>query len=210
LNLLPEVPERPRGMFELETRMVIGRVTYRLLRSLEDPRRIAAAVEKILPQLDTVSAKFELITDIGYRENAGHQLVSRDDATRFERAWRDDVRALSSGSVAREFDLLRVLYWARTDADPDEPSLEIPTHPDFTLAVLRSARSEARSQSMGSRSVRREARLAWDTLVDVYGSDDDLHPAIDALLAAKPTGDTELLDLVQRYRTGWRPREIGA
>lgn len=209
LNLLPDIPDRPRGMFELETRMVIGRVTYRLIRSLRDPARVAAAVETILPRLATVSAKFELITDVGYRDGAGHKLVTPEAAADFERAWRDDVRALDVGSVANEFDLLRVLYWTRTDASEDEPSLEIPTDPTFTLAVLRSARSEARSQRLGTRSVRREPRLAWDTLVDVYGGDEALHGAIDRLLVTDPDEDQELFDLAKRYRSGWRPPQFG-
>ncbi len=209
LNLLPDIPDRPRGMFEFDTRFVIGGVTYRLVRSLQDPARIAAAVEAILPRLATVSAKFELITDVGYREGAGHKLVSPEAAANFERAWRDDVRALDPETVAREFDLLRSLYWARTDAGEDEPPVDLSTDPEFTLAVLRSARSEARSQSMGSRSVRREARLAWDTLVEVYGGNEALHAAIDGLSAIDLDDDRELVELARRYQSGWRPKQFG-
>ena len=68
LNLLPELPERQRGMFELDPRMVVRRVVYRLLRSLKAPDAIEAAVREILPELTTLSAKLELITLVGYRE----------------------------------------------------------------------------------------------------------------------------------------------
>jgi predicted KAP-like P-loop ATPase len=43
LNLLPELPERQRGMFEFDTRMVVRRVVYRLLRSLTAPDAVEAA-----------------------------------------------------------------------------------------------------------------------------------------------------------------------
>ena len=76
LNLLPELPERQRGMLEFDTRMVVGRVVYRLLRALKVPDAVEAAVLEILPELTTLSAKFELLTHVGYREGAGAKLVS--------------------------------------------------------------------------------------------------------------------------------------
>lgn len=71
LNLLPELPERKRGVFELSTTMVVTRVTYRLLRSLKDPAAIETAVKTILPEVTTLSSKLALITQVGHREVPG-------------------------------------------------------------------------------------------------------------------------------------------
>jgi len=209
LNLLPELPKRHRGMFDLDTRMVIGRVVYRLVRSLKEPDAIEAAVREILPQVATLSSKLELITDVGYREGAGHKLVSEAAASKFKKDWRVEVRAASADVLAEERDLLGILLLARREADPAEPSIEIADLPRMTLALLRSARSEERSQSMGSRAVRRSARLAWDALVELYGDEGTLRERIEELKASQPEGNDEILQLADKYVGGWRPRDFG-
>jgi hypothetical protein len=85
LNLIPDVPEDGGGMFRIEPSIVVGRITFRLLRAVGDPPTVAKAVCRILPHLDTLSAKSQLITDVGYREGAGHKLVPEANAKEFER-----------------------------------------------------------------------------------------------------------------------------
>ena len=165
LNLIPDVPEDGSGMFRIEPNIVVGRITLRLLRAAGDAAALAEAVRQILPQLNTLSAKFELITHIGYRENAGHRLVSEADAKEFER--RDEVRAATPDQLAAEWDLARVLYFANADRADDESPTVVPDEPDVTLAILRSARTETRSQTVGDRAVRRASRLPWDMLVAI-------------------------------------------
>ena len=209
LNLLPELPERQRGMFDLDTRMAVGRVVYRLVRSLKEPDAIEAAVRAILPQVTTLSAKEELITIVGYRENAGHRLISESAASKFEQDWRGEVRSATVDALAEEGDLFRILLLAKRDADPAEPLFEIPDSPRVTLALLQSARSEVRSQAMGSRAVRRSPRLAWNVLVELYGNEDTLRERIQRLKATQPEGVDELLDLADKYLGGWRPGDFG-
>ena len=79
----------------------------------------------------------------------------------------------------------------------------------MTLALLQSARTEVRSQSMGSRAVRRSAALAWDVLVELYGDDATLRERIDKLKASQPHGNDELLQLADKYLAGWRPAPFG-
>jgi hypothetical protein len=206
LNLLPD---RQRGMFGFGKRLVVTRVTYRLVRSLKDPVAIEGAVREVLPELTTLSSKLELITDVGYRENAGHKLVSEDAARDLERSWRDEVRSASLQQLRSEWDLLRVLFLTKREAQSTEDVLRIEDSPEMTLAVLRAARGEAQSQSMGSRAVRRFPRLAWDVLVELYGDEATLRERIDRLKATPLEGTEELLALADRYLTGWRPRDFG-
>lgn len=206
INLIPTLPERPRGMFDLDTRLVVGRVTYRLLRSLNDPRRTEATVQAVLPKIETLSGRFELLTTVGYREGAGHKLVSEAAAAVYEHQWRDAVRqAIADGRLTNEWDLALVLYWAARDSEAGESAVLVPADPDVTLAVLRSARSDVRSQSIGSRTIRRSPRLAWDVLTAIYGDEETLNRRIDELLESKAGEDTDLLALAKRYRDGWRP-----
>jgi hypothetical protein len=207
LNLLPELPERPRGMFDFDKRMTVNRVVLRLLRALKDPRAVETAVREILPAVTRLSSKLEVITLVGHRQNAGHKLVSADVAAEFEKQWRAEVRAANADLLSREENLLEVLWRAKKEAGPEEPPVRVPDAPQVTFAVLRSARSEALSQSMGSRAVRRSPRLAWDALVDLYGDEAVLRDRIESLKAVQPADADELLQLAGKYVDGWRPNE---
>ena len=208
LNLLPQLPNRQRGMFELDTRLVVGRVVYRLVRALKEPEVIAAAVTEILPQVQSLSSKQELITDVGYREGAGHKLVTKDAAKAFELEWRDQVRSASPEELARETDLLRTLLLVKRESDPGEPQLMIPDSTGVTYSLLKSARSEVRSQSMGSRAVRLKPRLAWDILIDLYGDENVLRVRIDQLKESSPDEIGDLFELADKYLSGWRPKDF--
>ena len=148
LNLLPELPERPRGMFDLEPEMVVGRVVYRLVRSLKDPDKVEAVVRNILRHLSALSSKEQLISMVGYREGVGHKLVSESAAKGFEAEWRSEVRSASVDSLVKESQLLRILLLAKRETDHSEPLLVIPDSPPMTLALLQSARSEVRMVSI--------------------------------------------------------------
>jgi hypothetical protein len=165
LNLIPKLPERQRGMLDLDPRTVVRRVVYRLLRSLETPNNVEEAVREVLPEVTTLSAKAELIVLVGYREDAGHQLVSDPVARQLEKDLRAEVRSASVDALAGEDKLLHILLLTKRDAEPPEPTLKIADLPQMTLALLKSARTEVLSQAMGSWAVRRSARLAWDALI---------------------------------------------
>ena len=191
-------------MTSFGTRTVFNRVTYRLLRSLDDQEKVESAMKQILPQVTTLSAKWELISQVGYREGAGHKLASEDAATAFEADWRAEVRSASAECLARDHDLVRVLIFAKREASEGEGALTIPADPEVTLALLKGAKSEARSQTLGTRAVQREPRLAWDTLVDLYGDEDTLLARIEALKASQVQVEPDLLELVDKYISGWR------
>lgn len=208
LNLLPDLPERQRGMFDFGPRMVVGRVVYRLVRSLKDPTEIERAVREILPHVSTLSSRLELVTDVGYREDAGHKLVSEEAAQDLERAWRDQVRTANVERLVVDGNVLRVLFRARRDSGEDEPVLEVSGDPRLTLAVLESSYSEALRQGMDSRAVRRLPRLAWEVLVEVYGSEELLCARIAELRDSGLASGRSILALSEKYAGGWRPKDF--
>ena len=105
-------------------------------------------------------------------------------------------------------ELLRVLLTTKTEARPEEPLLGVPQSPDLTLALLRSARGEVVSQAMGTRSVRRFPRLAWDQLIEIYGDEQILRTRIEELKADQRGADPELMALADRYLSGWCPKKF--
>lgn len=208
LNLLPDLPERKRQMFGLGTRLAVTRVTYRLLRSLKEPAEVEAAVRNVLPELTSLTSRFELITTVGHREGAGHRLVAKEFSEELEKRWRAEVRSSSGLALAEESDLLRILLIAGREADSTEGRPSIDASPEFTLALLRSSRTETMSQTVGSRAVRRQAVLAWDALIEVLGDEEKLRQQIGNLLDTRPDGADEILELAKRYLDGWRPGEF--
>lgn len=208
LNLLPDLPERQLGMMDFGKALVVGRVVYRLVRAPGSPQVVETAVREILPQVRSLSSKLELITDVGYREGAGHKLVSEDAAKAFEKEWRECVRAASAETLGKETDLLRTVLLTKKDAGVDEPAFVIPDSPAVTQALLKAARGEVRSQSMGSRAVRRKPRLAWDALIEVFGDEAILRQRIEDLKASTPSDAGDLLELADKYLSGWRPKDF--
>lgn len=146
----------------------------------------------------------ELIDTVGYREIVGHKLVSEAAARKFEGDWRDQLRASSVERLAGESGLLWMLLYARRQADSTEPAIEIPDTPQVTLALLQSARTEVRSQAIGNR-----AWLAWKELAELHGDESMLRKRIEQLKAVAAEGNDELLQLSDRYLSGWRPKDFG-
>jgi hypothetical protein len=209
LNLMPELPDRPQGMFELGGRVAVTRVTYRLLRSLNSADAVEAAVREILPELKSLSAKFDLIEQVGHREGRGHKLVSEMAASDFEKAWRSEVRATPVHDLAKETNLLCILLVTKREGRQSEPTPQITDAPALTLAILRAARGEVRSQAIGNRAVRRSPRLDWDALIAIYDSEETLKQRIESLAATPPEGADDLLGLAKKYLSGWRPSRFG-
>ena len=205
LNLLPDIPERQGNMLELPSRFTVTRIVLRLLRPLETPNRVEAAVREILPQLKSLSSKQELIRLIGHEEGAGHKLVSEEATADFQKSWRCEVRSSAAAELIQERDLGSILFKAQREAGPSEGTLIVPDSTEVTLAVLRSARGEVRSQTLGSRAVRRTFRLDWDALIELYGNEQILRERIKQLRTTDPKGVGDLLDLAEKYLSGWRP-----
>lgn len=208
LNMLPDLPSRQRSMFELDSRLTVKRVVYRLVRSCADHDALEAAVGQTLTNVTTLSSKHALITIVGYRESAGHELVSEAVAAKLERDWRAEVRGASADALSKEWDLVRVLYSVTSEAEEAETVMVLPDSPQLTLALLESAYSESMSQSMGSRAIRRKPRLDWDALVQVCGGKEILLSRLAGLKAMAPAGFDELLRLADKYASGWRPNDL--
>lgn len=205
LNLAPGLPEVERGMFGLDSRMVVGRVVYRLLRKVEDQKELEALVNQTLPQLRSLSAEFELLTTIGYMENAGHKLISEARAAELEASWRDRLRMASETELADESDLLRLYIFEKQGRGEGEAEMSVPQSPELIAAVLKASVHIIRRNSLGNRAVHREKRLAWDSLVEVFGDEDILQARLEDLKQTGVAGCEQEIELAEKYLKGWRP-----
>lgn len=196
-------------MFGLGTEMAVGRVVYRLIRSQNSEAFVEEIVRAGLPLLQTAFAKLTLVQMVGHREGVGHKLVPENVAKEFEQIWRSEFRGLGVDGLAREPELLRSFLIVSKQAEDGEPMTAVPADVRITRALLLSARSESRSQAMGSRAVTKSARLAWKILVDIYGTEVALRQRVDELRAANLEDCSEVLELADRYLSGWRPNDFG-
>lgn len=205
LNVLPSLPERPRGMFTVDKRMTVGRVVYRMLKQLEgDQPALEEAVDQILPNLEFLSSKLELLLTVGHIEGAGHKFISEARAAQLQEEFADEVMSASAEDLAREENLLRLLrapaHWGSDSVRSIEATAPVALH----YAVFRSAVGQTTSQSIGSRHVERTQTLAWDALTATYQDEATIAAAL-AAMNAEPEPDSEdLRALIQAYLDGWR------
>lgn len=208
LNLLHTLPDNRVNMFDYDVRIKVERVVYRLIRSLKEPDLIESVVKSILPEITTLSAKFDLISMVGHIEGQGHKLISVEAAKQLEGTWAIEVKAASDDILLKEPDLLRVLLRAKRYLTESGEQMVISDTAELTLAVIKSSQSEAMSQAIDSRAVRKETRLAWDALIELYGDEDILKNSIDQAKDSASVDDKEIIELADKYKNGWRPERF--
>ena len=205
LELLPDLPDRNRGLLDFPTALKVTRVTIRLLRSLGSPQSIEEAVRRILPKLTHLSAKWDVISEVGLRETTGDRMISEEASAALQAQWREEVRRASVATLLGEPELLRVYLAARAGLADEAQPLEVPKTREMILLMLENARTEIRSQAMDSYTITRQPRLMWDSLISVFGSENELMERIDDLLSSSVVIDPAIRELVEKYRRGWRP-----
>jgi hypothetical protein len=200
------IPERPRGLFQVEPDMKISRVVLRLLRADPNQDSRLSVVEAALASA-SLFGRYELVSLIGHRANVGQQLVPEDQAAEVEAHLRAQILSAATAELAQKH-VLALLYWTLKsggEAAAEGVSRRV-AESDIAKSVLVDALTDVRSQSFGTRAVYHEARLAWEPLVEVFGGEE----AIRAVISALPSEDVgdELGNAVRmaaRYLEGWRP-----
>ncbi len=207
LNLLPRMLPFKREIFGTEPQMTVRRVVLRMLRQVEEVPIREEIVRAVFPGLMSLSAKNDLLSIVGYEENAGHQLITSESWDELRTELQIQIRNSSPTSLVGEYDLLRVLISGRGEDELPEDPYAVPVSEDLDLALLRAASTEVQSFAIGNRAVTREQRLHWETLQLIFGSDDQLTQFVDRL--SRLTGLDEesfsLIELAKKYADGWRP-----
>jgi predicted KAP-like P-loop ATPase len=206
LNLIPDMPSKTnRGFFDImRPDMAVTRVNLRLLRRIEKQAERERLATQIVAGVETYSSQLVFLHMIGHRDNVGHKLVSTAYDTRAIRALARRVLTRPPTHPSREWDAWRVFDLVKQTTG-ESPAATDPD-PELTLAILKSLKSTSTAMSDGSRHVHREDRLAWDLLVDLYGSESLLSERVAA--AKAELGPDPIFDLADRYISGWRPADF--
>jgi hypothetical protein len=182
--------------------ILVARVVLQLLNKLERESDREAAVSEVLPQIDTLSSKYEFIQMVGHVEGSGHKLVGEDFAEKLESDLESEILSGPAPSPSREWDAARVYFFVTERKET--PALPELRDSDLIRSLFNSAKSTSASQLVGSRSVHTQDVLWWDGLLKIAGSEDVLRQAAETLRSVD--GTTPLLELVDRYLSGWRPK----
>lgn len=206
LNLLPDIPVRPRGMFDFGPRMAVGGFCYRILSGLPEESRETVA-KMVMPQLTTLSSKFELITTLVPGEDSEKKLISDALESHLFESLADQVEMASSAELAHEDQVLRLLYLPKR-LGRKAISLASRHETFFTVALIRKACSESVGHSMGNRAIRRTLRLDWKALVELYDSEEALIEALSSINAAEISADdARYVSLALEHAQGNPPPE---
>lgn len=198
-----------RSVFMPEARF---NVTYVIDKILEQYRRnggtVESAVNAIIPQLQSFSARLELILRIGYVPDTGRRLVSEAYAQQLQEQYEQGVAAMPIEQLVYEDKPLRVLiapvYWGSHIAQRIDTTAPLSVH----YAVFKSAVGENRHQSFESTHVHRTPVLAWGELCGVYSDESTIEQVYNRMCDDPAPDSSDLLKLIKKYLDGWRPEEI--
>jgi ABC-type branched-subunit amino acid transport system ATPase component len=208
LELFPRLRTADRGMLDFGAHFAVTRPVLQLLRHLGS-EAVFDLAERLVRETPTIFGAFELVTLVGHKPNAGHQLVSEEQSQQLEELLRQRITS-AGDQLAGERDLATVLFHSctHTEGQPDLP--EVMALP-VAATLLKTGVAVTRSQSIGPAptGVKRSFRLHWDLLTTIYGGEDRIRTVRQGLRESNLfTDDVELqtaLDLADRYLDGWRP-----
>jgi hypothetical protein len=203
MNRVHAIPDRaPTNIFDIvRPDMVVGRVVLRMLRTIPEGEGRENAVKDILTGIVSYSSQKDFIQLVGYDEGSGHKLISKELWEHLETEFFAKVAAQQSKVPKQEWGLANVyLSLAKKQGDDFQPITLRSI--DAIRSLFDSAVSTATSET--STGVKQERRLWWEGLVTIFGSESKIKKAVDKL--RKADGDTELVQLVDKYLGGWRPK----
>jgi hypothetical protein len=185
LNQMPRLREGRQGMLDAGATIALTRVILRLLRPVDDEQERAEIVRRVLPRVQQLSGREELIDIVGHRENVGHKLIPEADADEFYREQNEQVLAAAPAALAKERQLGSLFYRALESAGDRARTrvAELLDHDGVLLRLLRSSYSEHQSQSVGELAVRTVYVLPWDGLAEMVGSAQRLKERVQEIAA---------------------------
>ena len=206
-----ELSDEAPGMTLRSPRLRMSGLVYRMVKSIEDESRRRDLVHAVLPRIDTLSARLELVRIVGHDENAGHKLVTLEDAETFEHEVLAQIFEADTVSLRNEPEIKNLARFIRNrDPHGADEWVTVKFSDDLLfMYLLEQSISEVHSQTVGSYAVRSSTQLQWDYLAWLLG-EDFLKRRIAEIAASGTAAQLNheaqgTIDLAQKYASGWRP-----
>ncbi|WP_221348026.1 KAP family P-loop NTPase fold protein [Streptomyces beigongshangae] len=217
LEMFPRLRVEPKGFFDPGADYSVLRPVLRLMEQVEGQDSADRIARGVYDANDSFYARLRFIQLIGERKNSQPRIISQELETELRDRLRSDISSVPASALENERDLLRtvVQVFGKEENDSGSPLIEAADSPRVTAQLLSTGLTTARQQTLGSVQVHREDRLAWDTLLLVYGSEDRFRGAVAAMQASVTAGEIEVdgrltrsLALFEKYSSGWRPKDF--
>ncbi|MGV9942774.1 KAP family P-loop NTPase fold protein [Streptomyces sp. NPDC003401] len=217
LKLFPRLRVEPQGFFDPGADWAVLRPVRKLMDQIKVEEIADRIARNVYESTDSFYARHRFISLIGERDSSQSRIIS----TQLEAELRDRLRSemviAPAASLKNERELLRVVVQVapRDDDESGSPLIASANDPHVTAQLLSTGLTTTRSQTLGSVQIKKEDRLAWDALVSVFGSEENLKDAVEEMKAAiidtAISPDNRLsraLVLFDRYSSGWRPEDF--
>ena len=212
VNRMWRLSKHPNGALSLPPRWKATWVVDQMLKRIQDPDALTDVVDRVLEDVDSISGRVAVVEIVGHRESVGRRLVSEEYATHLEQRIVGQLRDARIEDLRAEWNLFHISFivsgWC-DDQVKERVYAQLRAHLEdywFSVALLRT------SMSLAFINGHVEKRIPWESLTDIFG--DSLIAVVYELSESKlflsvTDDDREIVELAQKYASGWRPKSFG-
>ncbi|MET7609258.1 P-loop NTPase fold protein [Streptomyces avermitilis] len=217
LEVFPRLRVESKGFFDPGADYAVLRPVLKLMEQVEDEEDADRIARGVFDAGNSFYARLRFIELVGARENSQTRIISPELEVELRERLRSAITSAPATALESERDLLRTIVrvFSQEENNSGLPLIETAESPRVTAQLLSSGLTTTRRQTVGSVQVHREDRLAWDTLLLVYGSESRFRGAVAQMQPLINAGEIELHDrlfralkLFDKYSSGWRPEDF--
>ncbi|MFF0049450.1 P-loop NTPase fold protein [Streptomyces sp. NPDC005498] len=217
LEMFPRLRVEPQGFFDPGADYTVLRPVLRLMEQVEGQEKADLIARDVYDATSSFYARHRFIELVGERASSQSQIISPELELELRRRLRSEFSSAPASALEHERELLRTVVQVlpREGNENGFPLIEAAESPHVAAQLLSTGLTTARRQTMGSVQVHREDRLAWDTLLLVFGNEDIFRSAVTQMQASIAAGEIEVDDrlsralaLFEKYSSGWRPEDL--
>ncbi|SEE88143.1 KAP family P-loop domain-containing protein [Streptomyces sp. 2112.3] len=217
LEMFQRLRVESKRFFDPGADYAVLRPVLKLMEQVEDQKSADRIARNAYDATSSFYARHRFIGLLGERGSSQSRIISPELELELRERLRSDISSAPASVLEKERELLRTVLQAVAHEDNESglPLLEAAENPRVTAQLLSTGLTTTKRQTMGSVQVHREDRLAWDTLLLVYGNEERFRGAVAIMQASITAGEMEVddrlsraLTLFEKYSSGWRPEEF--
>lgn len=171
----------PRKANDYDALGIFTTVVRLLLETLDSPQAIADMVRRVLRELNSLSARWILVSAIAFRPNKSANFLSEEDSDSLKTAVGNAIRSasVSVDKLIEERNPAALLRFAQMTES--EFPLNVSDSPKLTYVILRDSITVSGSSTMQSSALSVSHGLNWQRLTGIYGTREIVNARIESL-----------------------------